>query len=659
MLSNLVGTEDFELKETDNSFKITFQPSQKTITVPPGTLLLDAAVKAGLSIDTPCGGQGRCGRCLVKVEEGEVSRRENPHLSASQIEQGWVLSCVARAAGDLVLTVPTGKERERAVEDLAAARAAAPVQCEWPHYPLVRQFTLKLEPPTLQDSATDMDRLTRALRHEHSLEGLEVGLPLMRRLAQDLRHANWHVTATVDLRNGDGEAHLIDLSPGKARGPLLGVAVDIGTTNVVVDLVDLRTGRTLGRAAARNKQVARGEDVISRIVYTERGNGLDELQRLVIETINELVDDLAHKHKVTATQIYQMVTAGNTTMGHIFLGLHPKTIRHEPYVPTTTHYPVVTAAELGLNINPNASVYSMPAVAAYVGGDITAGVLSSCLFRTDNLTLFLDVGTNGEIVLGNAEWMMTCACSAGPAFEGAGVASGMRATDGAIEEIRINSKTLEPTVQVIGDITPQGICGSGMISALSEMMLTGVIDRSGRMKVEYVNDIMGPRSRVRRGDHGAEYVIVRARESGSGKDIVLTEVDINNLVRTKGAIYAGIAVMVHSIGIKLSDIQEVLIGGAFGQHINVEQAIHIGLLPDLPWERFKFLGNTSAWGAYNALVSKYARAEADEIARKMTYLELIADNTFMTELTAALFLPHTDLNTFPSVKALLEKESNK
>ncbi|MFQ5924509.1 MAG: ASKHA domain-containing protein [Dehalococcoidia bacterium] len=638
------------------SFGVTFQPLGKSAQVTEGVLLLDAAVEAGLAIDTPCGGQGRCGRCMVRVESGQVSHRENPHLTPQQMEQGWVLSCTARVAGDLVISVPPQRERERVVAETAAARSALPVWSDWPQYPLVRQLFLEIPPPSLEDNTTDLERLRRTLEREHGIDNLAIELPLMRNLAAILRQGQWKVTATVALKDVGG-ARLIGLRPGRSRGPLLAVAVDIGTTNVVIDLVNLRSGRAIDRVSSRNRQIARGEDVISRIVYTERQDkGLGKLQRLVIETINELLAELAQKHRFATTDIEEMVAAGNTTMLHLFLGLPPKHIREEPYIPTASHFPLVTAGELGLAINPQAPVYCLPAVAAYVGGDITAGVLSSCLYKADKLTLFLDVGTNGEIVLGNSDWMVACACSAGPAFEGAGVRCGMRAVKGAIEEVTVSSKTLEPTIKVIGNVAPQGICGSGMISALAEMLITGVVDRAGRINLDSVASRMGKRSRLRIGDHGPEYVL--AWGSGDRQDIVLSEVDIDNLIRTKAAVYAGIMVMARSTGIPVSDVAEVLIGGAFGQHIDVEKAIQIGLLPDLPWERFKFLGNTSAWGAYNALLSKYARAKVEEIADKITYLELIADGTFMSEFTAALFLPHTNIDNFPSIKALLTRQEN-
>ncbi|MBI2934747.1 MAG: DUF4445 domain-containing protein [Chloroflexi bacterium] len=635
--------------------EVTFLPSGKKITVPDGTLLLDAAAQLGVQLDTPCGGQGRCGRCRVKVERGQVSSRESQRLTARQLAEGWVLSCTSRVQGDLTVTVPPRIEREKVVPETADTRVETPVVCGFNFGPPTRHLALKIPPPSLEDAANDLDRVKRVLAAEHGIQELEVSLPVLQKLARTLRSGNWEVTAVVSHTAGSRHPELVEIHPGlRTRAPL-GVAVDIGTTNVVMDLVDLRTGKLLDRVSERNKQIRRGEDVISRIYYSEKGKGLHELQGLVIETMNLLLDELAAKHGIATTDIDDMVVAGNTIMEHLFLGLPSRSLREEPYVPTLVEFPVVKARELGIKINQNAPVYALPSIAAYVGGDITAGVLASCLFKSDQLTLFLDVGTNGEIVLGHGDWMVSCACSAGPAFEGAGVGHGMRATNGAIEVVTINSKTLEPTIGVIGEGKPLGICGSGMICALAEMFITGIISRAGKINMDYVNKVMGKNTRVRVGEHRNEYVLVWAAESGTGKDIVLTEVDIDNLIRTKGAIYAGMAVMARSVGIDLHDVTDVLIGGAFGKHISVEQAIMIGLLPDLPWEKFKYLGNTSASGAYNVLISQEAREKTREIARKITYLELIADPTFMDELTAALFLPHTDMTRFPTVKATLEK----
>jgi len=307
------------------------------------------------------------------------------------------------------------------------------------------------------------------------------------------------------------------------------------------------------------------------------------------------------------------------------------------------------AHDVGLGANPEASVDCLPGVASYVGADITAGVLSSGVDVAEDVVLFLDVGTNGETVLGNRDWLVTCACSAGPAFEGAGVVNGMRATTGAIEEVWINSDTLEPTYRVIGGGKPKGICGSGLISLLSEAFLTGIIDKRGNV------NLMASSSRVREGAHGGEYVVAWGAESESGEDIVLSRVDVDNLLRAKAAIYAGFTVLAENVGIPLESASKVLVGGSFGKYINVEKAVQIGLLPDMPWEQFDFLGNTSVKGAYYALLDSRKRDQLTEIANRMTYIELSADNSFYDAFTSALFLPHTDMSKFPSVEAALVK----
>jgi len=639
----LIKKETLLNKATE--FKVEFLPSKKSVITPGGITLADAAATADILIDTPCGGQGRCGRCLVKVEKGQVSDYESHYLSAEQLQQGWVLSCVAKVAGDLVISVPTRREQDRVTSESAVIRKAPAIHLDWPLSPAVYQFSLDLPPASLIDNAADFYRLKSVIADEYGIEDLKAGLPLLQKLSQNFRKANWQVTVSIDRRNQDKATRLININAGHRTRPPLGVSVDIGTTNVIATLVDLDSGRILEQASTINRQIACGEDVISRIIYSEHKGGLKQLNQLVIHTINELLNELAAINCTKTSDIDQMVVAGNTTMTHLLLSLPPKYIRQEPYVPTTTQFPLVTAKELGLKINPNATVYCIPAVAAYIGGDITAGVLSSRLFSSNKLSLFLDIGTNGEIVLGNSDWIMACACSAGPAFEGAGVSCGMPAITGAIDEVTLNSTTLEPTIKTINDAPALGICGSGMISALAEMLNTGTIDRAG-----HISHITSHNQRIQSGEHGAEYVLCRAADSGAGRSITLTEVDINNLIRTKAAIYAGIIVMLRKLGISLSQIEQVLLGGAFGQHINIEQAIQIGLLPDLPWERVHYLGNTSLSGAYNILLSRQAQQQAENIAHQITYLELVADNEFMDEFIAASFLPHTDSSKFPSIK---------
>jgi uncharacterized 2Fe-2S/4Fe-4S cluster protein (DUF4445 family) len=432
--------------------------------------------------------------------------------------------------------------------------------------------------------------------------------------------------------------------------PIWGTAIDIGTTTVTVWLVDLITGMTKSQAAQYNGQIVRGEDVISRIIYASKNGGLDELRHLVLNTINELIKRVCEQtkdYKIQPNDIYKATITGNSTMIHLLLGIPPASIRLTPFITSLNQPSLLRAAEIELQINPMGVVDCLPGVASFVGADISSGVYFSKIDRSDRLTLFLDIGTNGEIVFGSREWLVTCACSAGPAFEGAGVLHGMRATIGAIEDVWINSETYEPTYRVIGGVKPRGFCGSGLISLIAEMFITGIVDKGGNLNTSIGCD------RIRDGNHGLEYVVAWSGESENGEDIVVTHVDIDNLIRAKAAIYAGFSVLAQSVGVSLDQTEEVIVGGSFGKYINVEKAIQIGLLPDLPWERFHFLGNTSIKGAYLALLDREAHYYIQQIANKMTYIELSADNTFYESFISALFLPHTNLDKFPVVKATL------
>jgi uncharacterized 2Fe-2S/4Fe-4S cluster protein (DUF4445 family) len=379
-----------------------------------------------------------------------------------------------------------------------------------------------------------------------------------------------------------------------------------------------------------------------------------------VRTINRLLENVCQQVGVKPDEVFKLTIAGNPTMIHLLLAIPPSPIRFAPYTPVVNHAPTLSAGELNLVTHPQGVVDCLPGVASYVGADISAGVLSTRMDEAADLILFIDIGTNGETVLGNADWLVTCACSAGPAFEGAGVEHGMRATTGAIEEVWIDSRSFEPTYRVIGKAgqKPRGICGSGLLSLLAEMFITGVVDKRGNLKMDLPPGSDG-RRRVREGDHGPEYVVAWGEDTAHGSEITFTKVDIDNLMRAKAAIYAGFTVLAQSVGVDLADVSKMLIGGSFGQYINVEKAVQIGLLPDLPappgsaspWDRFQFMGNTSIRGAYMALLRRDVRAHLSDVARTMTYLELSADNTFYDAFTSALFLPHTDVAQFPSVEA--------
>ncbi len=642
----------------EHSVTFTIDDKPVTVSVPTNTLLTDAAHIADIDIGQPCGGQGRCGRCAIQVTGGTVRRRSTLRLSPEDVEQGYALACQTVVEGDVSIYVPPQEKIERRLTtDRVVAEVTVPEGYDYSQVQTVRRIHLELTPPSMDDQTDDWSRLQTAFRLQHRFENVTCSLPLIQRIGTTLREGEWKVTAIVDLSNvlQSGESnhpiHLIDLQPGHVDeySPLWSAAIDIGTTTVSLWLVDLVSGKVRAQVAEYNGQIARGEDVISRIIYASKNGGSDDLRQRVLDTINGLLDTACKRVKAKPENVVKVTIAGNSTMIHLLLGIPAASIRMSPFITAINHPPVMTGREVGVLVNPEASVDCLPGVASYVGADITAGVLSSGVDVAEDVILFLDVGTNGETVLGNRDWLVTCACSAGPAFEGAGVVNGMRATTGAIEEVWINSDTLEPTYRVIGGGKPKGICGSGLISLLSEAFITGAIDKGGNV------NLSANSSRVREGAHGGEYVVAWGAETESGEDIVISRVDVDNLVRAKAAIYAGFTVLADTVGIPLESVSKVLVGGSFGKYINVEKAVQIGLLPDMPWEQFDFLGNTSVKGAYYALLDWRKREQLTEIAKRMTYIELSADNSFYDAFTSALFLPHTDLHKFPSVEEALKK----
>ncbi len=636
---------------------VTFDLAAGPVSVPTGTLLTEAARRAGIEIQQPCGGQGRCGRCAVRVTEGTVRRRSTLRLSAEDVAAGYALACQAVVEGDVWVTVPPQEQVERRMtSDRTVAEVTVPAGYNPNRVQTIRRVDMVLSPPSMDDQTDDWARFQRALRQHAEMASVQASLPLLRTLGDTLRAGEWQVSAIVDAATWDCPdcpVRLIDLKPGYVPGdtPLWGAAIDIGTTTVSLWLVDLQTGEVRAQVAEYNGQIARGEDVISRIMYASREGGADEMRNAVLSTINGLLATACKRVSADPGSVVKATIAGNSTMMHLLLGIPASSIRLAPFVTGVNNVPTLTGRQVGLDIHPEGTVDCLPGVASYVGADITAGVLSSGLDDTEMITIFIDVGTNGEIVLGNNEWLVTVAASAGPAFEGGGVVCGMRAMRGAIEEVWVNGETYEPSFRVIGNVPPRGICGSGLISLVSELFLAGVVDKAGHVNLTL------PTPRVRTGDHGPEYVVAWGSDTADGRDIVLSHVDIDNLLRTKAAIYAGFAVLADSVGVPFETIEQVLVGGSFGKYINVEKAVQMGLLPDMPWDRFHFLGNTSVRGAYQALLDKEARARITDIASRMTYIELSADNTFYDAFTSALFLPHTDLRRFPSVQAALADRS--
>jgi uncharacterized 2Fe-2S/4Fe-4S cluster protein (DUF4445 family) len=458
-------------------------------------------------------------------------------------------------------------------------------------------------------------------------------------MAKALRDADWK----VDLAYSE-DFRAVSILPA-GRGKRYGVAVDIGTTTVVLYLVDYADGRLIDAGMTYNSQMRHGDDVITRIVHATEGGGLNELRTAVVNDINDMLGPVMERHGIKKEEIDSAVISGNTTMAHLFWGLDPSSIREEPYVPTLNEFPVWKAETARIRINPQAPVHTVSCVGSYVGGDIVAGVLASGMHRSPEISLFMDIGTNGEIVVGNDEWLITAACSAGPCFEGSGIRNGMRATEGAIESVKMDRTDFEPSLGVIGDAIPAGICGSGMIDAISELFFSGVIDQKGK----FVRDLKT--DRIKMGDEGPEFILHR----GEVRDVVLTEVDIENVLRAKAAIYAGVSLLLREVGLTLDVLDRVYIAGGFGNYLDIDKAIILGMLPDLPKEKFSFIGNTSIAGAYLCLLSDKMRKEAGEIAGRMTYMELSVSTGFMDEYMSALFLPHTNIDLFPTVKELYRK----
>lgn len=641
---------------TDHKVTFTIEDAANPVaaTIPAGTLLSDAARQAKVEIGQPCGGQGRCGRCAVQVTAGNVRRRSTLRLSPEAIEDGYALACQSVVEGDADIYVPLQEKIARNLTtDRVAPEVSVPEDYDFATSQTFKRILLTLTAPSLDDQTDDWSRIQAALRAQANVDNVDVSLNSLRTIGKMLRECDWKVTTILETDPSNSSARLVNVLPCHANesDPLWGVAIDIGTTTVSLWMVDLITGVVRAQVAEYNSQIARGEDVISRIIFASKDNGENEMRERVLDTIDQLLIRACKRLNARPSEVVKATISGNNTMMHLLLGIPATSIRLSPFVPAVNHLPPMTAREIGLHIHPEATVDCLPGVASYVGADITAGVLSSGLADTEEMTLFIDVGTNGEIVIGNRDLQITCACSAGPAFEGAGVVDGMRATNGAIEEVWIDGKTYEPAYRVIGNKRPRGICGSGLISLLSEAFLTGILDKAGNVNLTL------PTPRVRQGAHGAEYVVAWGTESESGQDIVLSRVDIDNLLRAKAAIYAGFTVLADQVGIPLETIAKVQIGGAFGKYINVEKAVQIGLLPDVAWEKFEFLGNTSVKGAYLALLDWRKREQISENANRMTYIELSADNTFYEAFTSALFLPHTDLSKFPSVQAALMKDN--
>jgi len=641
-------------KGSPNRFNVHFNPDNVATTAEPGANLMETAIATGVHINASCGGAGVCGTCKVLIKKGEVESTRTSRISDKEYEKGIRQACQCWITSDLIVDILPESRIEKAVlsreKREIASQAPMPLATGWQFRPLVKKIFIELPEPTLEDNTGDLSRLLRILRQQHRLDNVSVDFEVLPKLAHVLRDGGWQATVTTLLENTPG-VKIINIEPGDSRARHYSLAFDIGTTAVRGQLLDLNRGKVLAQSIDYNKQISYGEDVISRIVQSQKAGGLKKLQRAVTITINGIIKEMVEQTKVEVEDISHMVVAANSVMVQLLLGLDPKYLRLSPYVPTVNTTPQVRASRLGIELAGHVYLYALPLVASYVGGDIVAGILGTGIYQRQTVTLYIDIGTNGEMVIGNSDWMVTAACSAGPTFEGGGIKHGIIATSGAIEGFDINPLDFEPVITTIGDEKPKGICGSGLINIVAVLLRTGVITQNGKFNTGLST------KRLRKGDDGYEYVLVWAPGTRIGKDIVITEVDINNLIRSKAAMYAGCQTLVKSVGTGYSDMEQVIIAGNFGCNIDIENAITIGLLPDLPRDRFAFIGNGSLLGARLTSFSDDLLRDGQKIAGMMTNIELSESVNFMNNYIAALFLPHTHAEVFPSVRIVKGREN--
>ena len=641
-----------------NKFKVHFNPDNVEIVVDQGENLLQAAIAAGVRIYASCGGAGTCGTCKVQIEKGDVETARTDKITDEEFSKGIRQACQTRVLSDLSVYIPVESRLEKAVLAQEQKRVSEIIATGWRFVPPLSKYFVELPPPTLDDNTSDLSRLLRGLRQRYHLSNLSIDFNVVQKLANTLRDGNWKTTVTTLVtaakpRAGDRRRPIvIDIEPGDTRDKHYSLAFDIGTTTVCGQLLDLNRGRVVAESMAYNGQISYGEDVITRIAYCQKPGGLKKLQQTIVATINGIIGELQARSKVDAGRISHIMAAGNTVMTQILLGFNPRHIRLTPYTPVANFFPPVPASSLGIEVGDHAHLFTFPAVASYVGGDIVSGIVGAGVHQRKTLTFFMDIGTNGEIVIGNSDWMVTASCSAGPAFEGGGIKHGIIAAEGAIEDVKINRSDFEPEIGTIGNAKPKGICGSGLINTVAELLENGVIGQNGK----YNRDL--PTKRVRPGTDGYEYVLARASETQTGSDIVITEVDIDNLMRAKAAMYAGCQTLCKSVGSGGCDFEQVIIAGAFGSNIDIRRAITIGLLPELPEDKFIFIGNGSLLGARLTSFSTDLLDDARRVAQMMTNLELSENVEFMNNYVAALFLPHTNAEEFPAVSKRLAGGSN-
>ena len=619
-----------------------------------GDNLLEVARSANVAIDAPCSGNGACGKCRVQLKSGELESKKTLHISDEEYQAGWRLSCCSKISADVNVLVPdiaSAYKSRMKVADLSSKEEIAIFENAKSDIQLagielknsLEVVDVLMDVPSLDDTMPDNERLTRALRKYLNINRVRIPYVVLKKLPDVLRENNFAVKCVIRATSDD--MYVYDIF-GKDEDVVIGgLAIDIGTTTVSAVLINMENGEILAKSSAGNGQIRFGADVINRIVESQKPGGQKKLQDAVIkETINPMIHEMCKSAKFPKDHIYRMCVASNTTMNHLFAGINADPLRTEPYIPAFFKTNSLFASDVGVDINKDAHIIMAPNIGSYVGGDITAGTLVSQIWNRPEFSLFIDLGTNGELVFGNSDFMMSCACSAGPAFEGGDISCGMRATDGAIEACTIDKETMEPTYKIVGDpgTKPVGLCGSGIIDVISELYICGIINPKGKFIREG--------KRIKHDKYGmGSYILAFEEEAGSVKDVEITEVDIDNFIRAKGAIFSAIRTMLTSLDFDVSMIDDVYVAGGIGSGINMQNAVNIGMFPDIPIEKFHYIGNSSLTGAYLMLLSTPAEKKTYELASNMTYMELSTVPIYMDEFVGACFIPHTDTGMFPTV----------
>lgn len=639
--------------------QVVFQPYNKAIRVAEGENLIRTAMEAGVHVNASCGGAGVCGKCRVLIENGAVEGGLSEKLSEDDVAKGYRLACQSTIRSDLVVRIPVESEVDASVlNKMSTPRKTARIhQVNFEELkeqglfiPPVEKRYLELPPPSDQDRLPDVTRLISFLKAKYNEHRLVARLSVIRKIPDLLRSCDFKVTATLARPVQPGrKTHIINIEPGDTTDRNFAIAVDIGTTTVYGQLIDVISGEVLAQHGEFNGQISYGEDVLSRIVYAEKPGGLEKLHKVVIGTINTVIRRIVQQSKVNLDEISSITLAGNTTMTQLLLKITPRYIRFAPYVPAATLYPPITASSLGMELGDHVSALVYPAISSYVGGDIVAGVMGAGLYRTEDVTLYLDIGTNAEIVVGNKDWFACAACSAGPAFEGGGLKFGMRAAKGAIEDFSIDPVSLEPMLITVGNVRPKGICGSGLITIVATFFELGLIDGRGKFNT----DLNTPR--IRETDGVWEYVLAWAPETQIDRDITLSENDIDNLIRAKGAIFSGYQTLLEEVGLTLDNLDKIVLAGGFGSYVDLEKAMTIGLLPETDPEKITYIGNGSLMGCRMSSLTNRLRRDVVEVTKKMTSFELSDTPSYMDHYVASLFLPHTDINLFPRLKKRMEE----